>query len=57
MGTILVLAILAAVVGLIVRGIVRDRKSGGACGGCGGGCGGCSGCAAHGGCSSAKQQT
>lgn len=45
MGTAIVLLILAAVVGCIVRGMIRDRKKGksiqcgGECGHCGGHCG------------------
>lgn len=44
MGTVLVLAVLLVVVGLIVRGMVRDRKQGKSS--CGGDCASC-----HGGCS------
>ena len=44
MGTVLVLAVLLVVVGLIVRGMVRDRKQGKSSWG-----GGCASC--HGGCS------
>ena len=40
MGTVLVLIILAALVGLAVFSLVRKRKSGSSCG-CGCGCGGC----------------
>ncbi len=44
MGTVLVLAVLLVVVGLIVRGMVKDRKQGKSS--CGGDCASC-----HGGCS------
>lgn len=44
MGTVLVLVVLLVVVGLIVRGMVRDRKQGKSS--CGGDCASC-----HGGCS------
>ena len=44
MGTVLVLAVLLVVVGMIVRGMVRDRKQGKSY--CGGDCAFC-----HGGCS------
>ena len=44
MGTVLVLDVLLVVVGLIVRGMVRDRKQGKSS--CGGDCASC-----HGGCS------
>ena len=45
---IVICAILILVVGLIIRGMIRDRKAGksscgGNCGSCGA-CGGCSGC-------------
>ncbi len=43
MGTILVLAALAVIVGLIVRSMARDRKNGKSSK-CGGDCGRCSGC-------------
>lgn len=43
MGTILVLAALAVLVGLIIRGMVRDRKNGKSSK-CGGDCGRCGGC-------------
>ena len=45
-GDILVLAVLGLVVGLIIGGMVRDKKRGKACGGCSG----CSGCACSGSC-------
>ena len=44
MGTVIVLAVLAAIVGLIVRSMIRDKKNGksiqcgGSCSGCGGHC-------------------
>ncbi len=49
---IVLIAVLALVVGLLIRGMIRDRKAGksscggncAACGACGG-CSGCSGCA------------
>ena len=43
LGTILVLLLLAVVVGLIVRHLVRQHKRGG-CAGCSGGCGSCTAC-------------
>ena len=53
MGTLLVGAILAAIVALIVWGMVRDKKQGKPCGGCGAGCSSCgAGCGSHGQCSS-----
>lgn len=50
MGTILVLAVLAGAVGLIVRGMLRDKRQGKACGGCSG----CAGCHLQGDCASKK---
>lgn len=44
MGTVLVLAVLLAVVGLIIRGMVKDRRQGKST--CGDDCASC-----HGGCS------
>ena len=46
---IILIAVLALVVGLLIRGMIRDRKAGksscgGNCAACGA-CGGCSGCA------------
>lgn len=44
MGTIIVLAVLAGIVALVIRGMVRDKKNGksihcgGDCGHCGGQC-------------------
>ena len=42
MGTLIVGAILILIVGLIIRGIVRDKKSGKSS--CGGDCSHCRGC-------------
>ncbi|MDE6888516.1 MAG: FeoB-associated Cys-rich membrane protein [Eubacterium sp.] len=42
MGTIVVLAGLAVVVGLVIRGMIRDKKQGRS--GCGGDCSRCRGC-------------
>ncbi len=42
MADILILAVLAAVVGLIVRGMIRDKKAGKSS--CGGNCGDCGLC-------------
>ena len=53
-GDIIVLAVLALVVGLVVRGMIRDKKKG-KCGGCSG-CSGCSGCAMAGTCGSCQMQ-
>ncbi|MBQ6719308.1 MAG: FeoB-associated Cys-rich membrane protein [Oscillospiraceae bacterium] len=39
LGDIIVIAVLALVVGLIIRGMIRDKKQGKCCG-----CSGCSGC-------------
>lgn len=47
-GTIIVVLILAAVVTLVIRVLVRDKKNGRSC--CGGSCEGCGGCAMHGSC-------
>ena len=46
MGDILVLAVIGLAVGLIIAGMVRDKKRGKTCGGCSG----CSGCAHSGSC-------
>ncbi len=46
-GTILVLLVVCAVVGFIVRGILRDRKNGKSS--CGGSCGSCASCGSCGG--------
>ena len=48
MGTILVLAILAVIVGLALRGMYRDKKQGKTCGSCSCCSGGCSGCSRQG---------
>ncbi len=50
-GDIVVLAVLALVVGLVVRGMIRDKKKGKSCG-----CSGCSGCAMAGSCGSCQMQ-
>ena len=42
MGTLIVGAILVLIVGLIIKGIVRDKKSGKSS--CGGDCSRCKGC-------------
>lgn len=47
---IVLVAAIVLLVALLVRGLIRDRKSGkpacgGSCGGCGGSCAGCAGCA------------
>ena len=47
-GDIIVIAVLLCVIGLIVRGMIRDKKQGKCCGcsgcsGCSGGCGSCCG--------------
>ncbi len=42
MGTIVVLAGLVVVVGLVIRGMIRDKKQGRS--GCGGDCSRCRGC-------------
>ena len=39
MGTVVVLAILAGVVALIVRKMIKDKKNGKSCSHCGGHCG------------------
>ena len=46
MGDIIVLAVLTAVVVLIIRGMIRDKKAG-KCGGCSG-CSGCQSCPSRG---------
>ena len=40
LGDIIVLAVLALVIGLVIRGMIRDKKKGKCCG-----CSGCSSCA------------
>lgn len=42
MGTVVVLAVLGAVVALIIRGMIKDKKSGKSA--CEGDCGHCKGC-------------
>ena len=54
MGDIIVLAALAAIVGLIVRGMIRDKKAG-KCSGCSG-CSGCTGCPSRGCCGSCRER-
>ena len=44
-GDIIVIAVLVLVIGLIVRGMIRDKKKGKCCG-----CSGCSGCPSKGTC-------
>lgn len=44
--TIVIAIVLVAVVTLVVRGMIRDKKAGKCCGGCSG-CGGSSGCHGH----------
>ena len=48
-GDIVVLAVLALIIGLIIRGMVRDKKKGNSCG-----CGSCAGCSLAGSCGSCK---
>ena len=55
LGSIVVVLVLLAIVALIVRRLVMDRKAGkhicgGSCGSCGGGCSGCGGCPMQGQC-------
>jgi hypothetical protein len=50
-GDIVVLGVLGIVVGLIIAGMIRDKKKGKTCGGCSG-CSGCSGLSGCSGCSS-----
>lgn len=50
---ILIIAALVAIVGLIVRGMIKNKNRGGACGSCGG----CSGCPSAQGCGKAEQRT
>ena len=51
LGDIIVLAVLALVIGLVVRGMIRDKKKG-RCGGCSG----CTGCAMEGTCNTCPSQ-
>ena len=44
-GDIVVIAVLVLIIGLIVRGMIRDKKKGKCCG-----CSGCSGCSSKGAC-------
>ena len=46
-GDVIVIAVLALIIGLIVRGMIRDRKQGKCCG-----CSGCSNCASCASCGS-----
>ena len=48
-GDIVVLAVLALIIGLIIRGMVRNKKEGKTCGSC-------TGCAMAGNCSACKSQ-
>ena len=50
-GDIIVLAVLALVIGLVVRGMIRDKKKGKSCG-----CGSCKGCSMAGSCGSCHGQ-
>lgn len=43
-GTILIGLVLILIVGLVIRGMIRDKKAGKSS--CGGNCGACGGCAA-----------
>ena len=45
-GDLIVIAVLILVVGIILRGMIRDKKRGKTCGGCSG----CSGCTYSGSC-------
>lgn len=45
LATAVILLMIIAGVGLIIRGMIRDKKSGKTCGGCSGGCSGCGGSA------------
>ncbi len=52
---IVLIAVIALVVGLLIRGMIRDKKAGKrSCGGNCGSCGACSGCSACGSCCSMK---
>ena len=48
MGDIIVIAVLVLIIGLIIRGMIRDKKAG-RCSGCSG-CSGCTGCTSRGCC-------
>ncbi|MGM9589636.1 MAG: FeoB-associated Cys-rich membrane protein [Faecousia sp.] len=52
-GDLIVIAALALIVGLIIRGMIRDRKKG-HCGGCSGCCAGKASCTGCSGCPHAK---
>ncbi|MFQ9934390.1 MAG: FeoB-associated Cys-rich membrane protein [Lachnospiraceae bacterium] len=43
MGTVIVILILAAVVSLAIKSIIKDKSSGKGCKSCGGNCSGCGG--------------
>lgn len=45
-GDVIVIAVLVLIIGLIVRGMIQDKKKGKCCG-----CSGCSGCPGVNGCS------
>ena len=47
MGTLIVLAFVAAAAGLAARAMWQDRKAGRHCSGCCGNCGSCGGCGGH----------
>ena len=51
MGDIIVIAVLALVVGLVIRGMIRDKKKGKCCG-----CSSCKGCSMAGSCGSCPSQ-
>ena len=44
----IIILVLSAIIALIIKGMIKDRKKGGSC------CGGCSGCAMKGACHSAQ---
>lgn len=43
MATLIVGAILAVIIGVIIRSMINDKKNGVSCSGCSGNCGGCGG--------------
>ncbi len=52
---IVLIAVLALVVGWLIRGMIRDKKAGkSSCGGSCASCGACAGCSACGRCAAAK---
>ena len=52
---IVLIAVIALVVWLLIRGMIRDKKAGKcSCGGSCGGCGACGGCSACGSCGAPK---